>query len=106
MQIFHTFKILTMASPSRLYLLTLKLPEGELVLIALPNKVQRLTSFVNVLCQLPLRLVNSLTSVRQLQTGVGTRQQKDKELARPTKNGPKSCISCLRQFWPVFVVEL
>ena len=51
-------------------------------------------------------IANSSTSVRQLQTGVGTRQQKDKELARPTKNGLKICISCLRQFWPVFVVEL
>ena len=77
-----------------------------LVLIALTNKVQRLTSFVNLLCQLPLRLVNSLTSVRQLQTGVGTRQQKNKEIAKPTKNRFKICISCLRQFWSVFVVEL
>ena len=48
----------------------------------------------------------SPTSVRQFQTDVGNRQQKDKELARPIKNSLKNCISCLRQFWPVFIVEL
>ena len=46
----------------------------------------------------PSTIVNSLTSVRQLQTGVGTRQQKNKEIAKPTKNRYKICTSCLDKF--------
>ena len=76
------------------------------MLIALTDKVQCLTSFMKTMAASQSAIASFPTSVRQLQTGVGTRQQKDKELARPTKNGLKICISCLRQFWPVFVVEL
>ena len=79
---------------------------SKLVLIALTDKVQCLTSFMNTMAASQSAIASFPTLVRQLQTGVGTRQQKDKELARPTKNRLKSCISCLRQFWPVFVVEL
>ena len=59
------------------------------MLIALTDKVQCLTSFMKTMAASQSAIASFPTSVRQLQTGVGTRQQKDKELARPTKMDSK-----------------
>ena len=57
----------------------------DIVLVALTDKVQCLTSFMKTMAASQSAIDSFQTSVLLLQTRVGIRQQRDKELARPHK---------------------
>ena len=62
------------------------------------RQVQCLTSFMKTIAASQSAIDSFQTSALLLQTRVGIRQQRDKELARPIKNRLKICIACLKQF--------
>ena len=73
----------------------------DVVLVALTDKVQCLTSFMKTMAASQSAIDSFQTSVLLLQTRVGIRQQRDKELARPHKKWtqnlyrvPQTILTC------------